>query len=435
MDMDDEEEKEGEPKDDEDGEGAEAEPAPEPEPEGELVTVYDPPDEIRGSSIDASSRFQKCPICLELIAVDEISEHMRIELLDPKWKEQKSAWQHKTNASSYADSSQIGANLTDFARRRADVFVGKNEAESEKIQNQREKQAMARYDQHRKALAQENAEKAAQPKAMPSAPAPTPLSVRPTLEQQAAAAGARPTMPAPAVPMAAPLIPAARPMPPPGPPPGAPTAILPQPTPAAPVGAPPGPSVGAPARPPAAALPAQPVLGQPPLMMARPGMPIMPMYPGMMQPGILQPPMPGIAARPGMPAMPVPPAAGMPGPDEPAAKKARFEAATASLVPEAMWMAQTPPRFSVRVTVPGDLAEFNCSGQTHEITCNIGDTVEAFKQQLSASCNNMPTGKMKVSFTATGIFLNKDNASLAFYNVGPGAQLQLGIRERGGRKK
>jgi len=100
-----------------------------------------------------------------------------------------------------------------------------------------------------------------------------------------------------------------------------------------------------------------------------------------------------------------------------------------------MWMAQTPPRFPVRVSLPSDLAEFNCNGQTIEIICNIGDTVEAFKQQISSLCNGMPAAKMKVNFTATGLFLNKDNATLAFYNVGPGAQLQLGIRERGGRKK
>jgi splicing factor 3A subunit 1 len=446
MDMDEEEEKETEHKEEEEEEEAEPEePAPEPEPESELVTVYDPPDEIRNASIDASSRFQKCPICGELIAVDELSEHMRIELLDPKWKEQKAARLSKLGESSLADSSQIGANLIGFAKKRSDVFVGRNEAESEKIQNQREKAAMARYDQHRKALAQENAEKAAQPKAAPP-PAPMSLPVRPTLAQQAGAQP-RPPMPmgAPAIPMGPPMgsplqpmgtpmpamgnpmAPMVRPpppsMPPPGPPPGAPPSM---PVPPPPGGAvPPGPPAGLP--------PVRPMQPPAPLqMMGRPGMPMMPMFPGMMP---LQPGMPQMTMRPGMPGMPNMQAPAPASSEEPAAKKARFEAATASLVPEAMWMAQTPPRFPVRVSLPADLPEFNCNGQIVEVTCNIGDTVEAFKQQISGSCNGMPTGKMKVSFISTGIFLNKDSASLAFYNVGPGAQIQLGIRERGGRKK
>jgi splicing factor 3A subunit 1 len=32
-----------------------------------------------------------CPRCNQAIPVDEMEEHMRIELLDPKWKEQKEA--------------------------------------------------------------------------------------------------------------------------------------------------------------------------------------------------------------------------------------------------------------------------------------------------------------------------------------------------------
>lgn len=444
MDMDEEEEKEAEQKEDEEEEEVEPEePAPEPEPESELVTVYDPPDEIRNSSTDASSRFQKCPICGELIAVDELSEHMRIELLDPKWKEQKAARLSKFAESSLADSSQIGANLEFLAKKRSDVFVGRNEAESEKMQNQREKANMARYDQHRKALAQENAEKAAQPKAAPP-PAPMSLPVRPTLAQQAGGPQARPPMPMgmpvpmgpPMVPMGAPMPPMARPpppsMPPPGPPPGAPPMTAPPPPTGMPA-VPPGPPAGPP--------PVRPL--QPPQMMVRPGMPGMmpgmPMFPGMMpgmgMPGMppLRPPLPGMGIPGMVPPVPMPTAA--PGSEEPAAKKARFEAAAASLVPEAMWMAQTPPRFSVRVTLPADLAEFNCNGQTVEVVCNLGDSVEAFKQQISGSCNGMPTGKMKVNFISTGVFLNKDTASLAYYNVGPGAQIQLGIRERGGRKK
>jgi len=34
-------------------------------------------------------QYQTCPLCKELIPVNDLAEHMRIELLDPKWREQK----------------------------------------------------------------------------------------------------------------------------------------------------------------------------------------------------------------------------------------------------------------------------------------------------------------------------------------------------------
>lgn len=33
----------------------------------------------------------KCTICGQQISIDELDEHMRIELLDPKWKSQRDA--------------------------------------------------------------------------------------------------------------------------------------------------------------------------------------------------------------------------------------------------------------------------------------------------------------------------------------------------------
>jgi len=51
---------------------------------------------------------QICPNCGERIPVNELDEHMRIELLDPKWKEQKAV----------ADKRQMATNLggADVAR-------------------------------------------------------------------------------------------------------------------------------------------------------------------------------------------------------------------------------------------------------------------------------------------------------------------------------
>jgi splicing factor 3A subunit 1 len=36
-----------------------------------------------------------CPLCNQAIPASELQEHMRIELLDPKWREQKMAMEAK----------------------------------------------------------------------------------------------------------------------------------------------------------------------------------------------------------------------------------------------------------------------------------------------------------------------------------------------------
>lgn len=54
---------------------------------------------------------QMCPICKTLVPVADISEHMRIELLDPKWREQKQAMQDKHKISNIAPNSDITRHL------------------------------------------------------------------------------------------------------------------------------------------------------------------------------------------------------------------------------------------------------------------------------------------------------------------------------------
>jgi splicing factor 3A subunit 1 len=49
---------------------------------------------------------QICPRCQQAIPVSEMDEHVRIELLDPRWKEQKQA----------AEAKLRGSNLTSEGR-------------------------------------------------------------------------------------------------------------------------------------------------------------------------------------------------------------------------------------------------------------------------------------------------------------------------------
>ncbi|ORY60621.1 Pre-mRNA splicing factor PRP21 like protein-domain-containing protein [Pseudomassariella vexata] len=64
-----------------------------------------------------------CPNCKEQIPMNELEEHMRIELLDPQWKEQKakSESRYATTNLSHADMAN---NLKRFASQRGDLFDG-----------------------------------------------------------------------------------------------------------------------------------------------------------------------------------------------------------------------------------------------------------------------------------------------------------------------
>lgn len=64
-----------------------------------------------------------CPNCKEQIPMNELEAHMRIELLDPRWKEQKAKAdaRYATSNLSHAD---MASNLKRFASQRADLFDG-----------------------------------------------------------------------------------------------------------------------------------------------------------------------------------------------------------------------------------------------------------------------------------------------------------------------
>ena len=62
------------------------------------------------------------PITGELIPVDQMAEHMRISLIDPKFQEQRQAMMAKIRETTKASDDEIGRNLMGLARKRPDVF-------------------------------------------------------------------------------------------------------------------------------------------------------------------------------------------------------------------------------------------------------------------------------------------------------------------------
>lgn len=61
-------------------------------------TIEDAINPARRSYLPHLTTLQKCPRCGEMFKSDEIAEHMRIELLDPKWKLQKEREQQKKSS-------------------------------------------------------------------------------------------------------------------------------------------------------------------------------------------------------------------------------------------------------------------------------------------------------------------------------------------------
>ena len=51
-----------------------------------------------------------------------MQEHMRISLIDPKWKEQRDTMLSKIRETTKASDDEIGRNLLGLARHRPDVF-------------------------------------------------------------------------------------------------------------------------------------------------------------------------------------------------------------------------------------------------------------------------------------------------------------------------
>ncbi|UKJ90366.2 splicing factor 3 subunit 1 [Theileria orientalis] len=66
---------------------------------------------------------QKCPITGQMVPSSEMSEHLRILLLDPKWKEQKDKFIEKAMLdSALAPLEDVGSNLSSLVARRPDIF-------------------------------------------------------------------------------------------------------------------------------------------------------------------------------------------------------------------------------------------------------------------------------------------------------------------------
>jgi splicing factor 3A subunit 1 len=87
-----------------------------PEPGMKIVKNY-----VRKVETKSNTLTSKCPMCNEYISMDDLLNHMRIELLDPKWREINKELNERKNFSTTNTDELLGY-LGEFSRNRPDLF-------------------------------------------------------------------------------------------------------------------------------------------------------------------------------------------------------------------------------------------------------------------------------------------------------------------------
>jgi len=82
-----------------------------------------PGSELSGrKAVQADNTFQKCPVCGRNIPVSEFNEHLRIEMLDPNYRNVKADAEARAQNITTVSGDDIAKNLKAFARHKPDVF-------------------------------------------------------------------------------------------------------------------------------------------------------------------------------------------------------------------------------------------------------------------------------------------------------------------------
>ena len=310
------------------------------------------------------------PITGKSIAVNDMAEHMRIQLLDPKWAEEKKKFQEKQKETNLVDGETIAANLSRVVGNATN--------------------ALERELDPRKRLLEANR----------------------LLQQQALHAG--PSLPLPPLPNLLPplpddlLVPVTKRARIELPPVGIPT-----------IGMPPG-------MPPPMCLPPLLPPGMPPGLITGvpPGMPpgVPPSFPPGLPPGFPPGLSPGMAPPPYDPmSSGTPPTTEM-SPEDDLIPEAEFAASLSS------------PSIQLEIQIPHDPTQmaWNLYGQTVSLNLPVLNTVKEVKDELRTHLNDIAINKMQLKSNLHGFL--KDNLSLAYYNLGPLVSLDMVPKTRVRRK-
>jgi len=107
---------------------------------------YVPKAAQRAASRQGAGQMAMCPNCKQQIPLNELEEHMRIELLDPSWKEQKAKAEQRY-ATTNLTHADMANNLKRLASQRGDIFDGTTgQPVTEEEAARRKRAALNSYD-------------------------------------------------------------------------------------------------------------------------------------------------------------------------------------------------------------------------------------------------------------------------------------------------
>ncbi|KAF1832747.1 splicing factor 3a [Decorospora gaudefroyi] len=106
---------------------------------GRIVTDYVP-----RAAKKANVPMAVCPNCKQQIPSNEMDEHIRIELLDPRWKEQRD--KAEARYSTTINTAEVANNLKRFASQREDIYDGATGLPISAEEEARRKKAALSYD-------------------------------------------------------------------------------------------------------------------------------------------------------------------------------------------------------------------------------------------------------------------------------------------------
>ena len=339
------------------------------------------------------SKLVTCVVCGDTIAAEDLEEHLRIELLDPRWKEQKQLLIDRQRETSLVAGKSISDNLRRFERKKREIARERSREEEER---QEKDDALllrgAAREDHSAAVAQPSTSSAAMLAPSTSATAASSLSA-PVPSSPPLAANkdeplhkrARPTSPGPGV------------------------AFVPSPTPT--------PSASPPVV--AASATLHSSLLQPSIAAAARSV-------------VSSPSSSSVAALGELPSSAVSSA------ESAAASSTSANAVKAAsapqLVDEAVWLSAHPLELTVTIRVPPDVSSpYRLTGQELSVACRLTDGADVLKAAVSERCNGVPANRQQLQLL-TGVFL-KESHSLAYYNVYDGAVIALKLKERGGKRR
>uniref|UniRef100_A0A915LCR9 Ubiquitin-like domain-containing protein n=2 Tax=Meloidogyne javanica TaxID=6303 RepID=A0A915LCR9_MELJA len=385
-----------------------------------VIRDYDPKKARSGIVAKGQNeKFIISPLTNERIPADKLHEHVRYNTVDPQFKEQRDREQMERQDEDpiTASGTEISRNIAKLAERRTDIFgigekgveqtiIGKKLGEEERQLPRSDPKtiwdgqqatidATTRAAQQAVSLEQQITEIQRQHGYLPNPAADRFAPSTPSTTASATTASTTTPMPPPA------------------------TTSVPTPLPPRP------PHL----QPPIVSNVAKIIPGIPPQQQMRmprmplPGMPphMLPM--GMQMPGL--PPHMAMAHHPQAGFMPPPPP-----PDESGASAAKKFRVDDALEPEELWLQKVSGQITVKLSTP-QTDEWNLKGQTFTIQLEITSTVSALKSLIQEQ-TTVPASKAKLVYQNT--FL-KDNFTLAYYNFVNEANVQLMLKERGGKKK